>query len=174
MRRRGALIAGANCRIDVSFLGRRFHQEGLERSIFSRGTDNVLASSVGMRIIHRQPLLQGHIGHHHAGGSCTVRSYIFARVCTLRQGIYFKDVFILTDDQDHSAALALVSVHKDGLEQHTKKGEQDDLDMQRATDLLDLHYGLKMAYKHGNDENLSQARRQVDVVLKGLGNKDDR
>ena len=65
-------------------------------------------------------------------------------------------------------------VNKNGPEQQVKRTEkQDDIDMQRATDLLDLHYGLKMGYKQGDDMNLSQARRQVERVLKGLEKSKD-
>ncbi|CAF9924713.1 MAG: hypothetical protein ALECFALPRED_002817 [Alectoria fallacina] len=77
---------------------------------------------------------------------------------------------------DHSAALALVSVHRPELasntadhdrEQSTKAKE--DLDMQRATDLVELHYGVKMKHSQGEDAGLRRARREVDMLLENLG-----
>ena len=41
--------------------------------------------------------------------------------------------------------------------------------MQRATDLLELHYGVKMKHMQGEDAGLRQARRDVDMVLERLG-----
>ena len=78
-------------------------------------------------------------------------------------------------DQDHSAALALVSVHEHGrastvADEHGElavKAEADP-DMQRAVDLLELHHGVKMKHMQGEDAALRQARRQVDMVLERL------
>ena len=44
-----------------------------------------------------------------------------------------------------------------------KAGE--DPDMQRALDLVELHYGVKMKHVQGEDAALTQARREVDMVL---------
>ena len=79
--------------------------------------------------------------------------------------------------QDHSAALALVSVHRpkrasitadDDRELNVKAKE--DPDMQRATDLVELHYGVKMKHVRvpGEDAELRRARREVDSVLEKL------
>lgn len=46
---------------------------------------------------------------------------------------------------------------------------EEDPDMQRATDLLELHYGVKMKHMLGEDAGLTQARRDVDMVLEKLG-----
>lgn len=81
--------------------------------------------------------------------------------------------------QDHSAALALVSVHKadsslsgEGNNKGVNAGSGDDVgedpDMQRATDLLELHFGVKMNHMQGEDPGLRQARRDVDQVLRKL------
>ena len=43
--------------------------------------------------------------------------------------------------------------------------------MQRAIDLVDLHYGVKMNHMQGEDEGLRQARRDVDRVLEKLERK---
>ncbi|KAL9127298.1 MAG: hypothetical protein Q9217_003785 [Psora testacea] len=70
---------------------------------------------------------------------------------------------------DYPAALALVYVHKQDSKPQSSSGEEDsDVDMQRATDLVSLHYGVKMKHKQGDDEGLEQARRDVDSVLKDL------
>ena len=50
--------------------------------------------------------------------------------------------------------------------------EKEDPDMQRATDLVDLHYGVKM--KHMQEEKgLRQARFEVDMVLENLVRKEN-
>ena len=43
--------------------------------------------------------------------------------------------------------------------------------MQRATDLVDLHYSVKMKHVQGDDAGLRQARREVDMVLQKLEDK---
>lgn len=43
-----------------------------------------------------------------------------------------------------------------------------DPDLQRAMDLVDLHYGVKMKHAQGEDRGLLQARRDVDEVLERL------
>ena len=40
--------------------------------------------------------------------------------------------------------------------------------MQRATDLVELHYGVKMKHILGDDAGLRQARKDVDEVLKKM------
>ena len=40
--------------------------------------------------------------------------------------------------------------------------------MRRATDLVELHYGVKMKHMQGEDAGLKQARKDVDMVLKKL------
>ena len=73
--------------------------------------------------------------------------------------------------QDHSAALALVTVHRSdessGEDTQTCSATQmqDDPDMQRAKDLVELHYGVKMNHVHGQDAALKQARAEVESVL---------
>ncbi len=53
--------------------------------------------------------------------------------------------------------------------------DSEDPDMQRATDLVELHYGVKMNHMQGEDAGLRQARRDVDQVLRNLdGNSDGR
>lgn len=45
---------------------------------------------------------------------------------------------------------------------------EEDPDMQRAIDLVELHYGVKMKHMQGEDASLRQARREVDKVLEKL------
>lgn len=47
----------------------------------------------------------------------------------------------------------------------------DDPDMQRATDLVELHYGVKMNHMQGAGAELKQARIDVDRALKSLEGK---
>ncbi len=47
-------------------------------------------------------------------------------------------------------------------------GAHNDPDMQRATDLVELHYGVKMNHMQGEGADLKQARIDVDRVLKTL------
>ena len=47
----------------------------------------------------------------------------------------------------------------------------EDPDMQRATDLVELHYSVKMKHMQGDDAGLRQARREVDLVLQKLEGK---
>lgn len=44
---------------------------------------------------------------------------------------------------------------------------KEDVDMQRAIDLVELHYGVKMKHLQG-EEGLRQGRREVDMVLEKL------
>lgn len=76
---------------------------------------------------------------------------------------------------DHSAALALVSVHRPGRapiaadeDREPSVKAKEDPDLQRATDLLALHHGVKMKHMQGEDAALTQARREVDVVMEKL------
>lgn len=41
--------------------------------------------------------------------------------------------------------------------------------MQRATDLVELHYGVKIKHSQGEDAGLRRARREVDMLLEKLG-----
>lgn len=60
-------------------------------------------------------------------------------------------------------------MHKDAEEKDSQEvGESVDEDMQRAKDLVDLHYNVKMKHVEGHDQDLKQARRNVDAVLQKL------
>ena len=48
----------------------------------------------------------------------------------------------------------------------------DDVDMKRVIDLVDLHYGVKMNYKQGEDAGLRKARTDVERVLEKLESKE--
>lgn len=45
---------------------------------------------------------------------------------------------------------------------------KDDPDLQRAMDLVDLHYGVKEKHKHGIDLSLQKARQDVRRVMEGM------
>ena len=49
---------------------------------------------------------------------------------------------------------------------------EEDPDMQRATDLVELHYSVKIRHKQGEDAGLQEARKDVDRVLKKLVGKE--
>ena len=101
------------------------------------------------------------------------------RVCVRLPGLVAftsEPASVKTDSylQEHSAALALVSVHKQGSDkQSSTEKEHSDEDMRRAIDLTRLHYGVKMKYKQGDDESLRQARRDVDSILRNLKKNTD-
>lgn len=46
--------------------------------------------------------------------------------------------------------------------------DKDDVDLQRAIDLMDLHYGLKMKHVQSLDRGLQKARFEVDGALQRL------
>ena len=50
----------------------------------------------------------------------------------------------------------------------SQESAAEDPDMQRATDLVELHYGVKVKHARGLDSGLLQARRDVDRVLESL------
>ena len=71
--------------------------------------------------------------------------------------------------------MALVSVHKTERTSDTsasipKNGLESDPDLKRAKELVDLHYGMKLKYREsGLDQDLLQARRNVESVKRSLG-----
>ncbi|CAK4031327.1 Hypothetical predicted protein [Lecanosticta acicola] len=71
------------------------------------------------------------------------------------------------------AALALVSARPDkpsetnGTTQNSGNDE-DDPDLKRAKDLLDLHGSVKLAHQDGTDKELNEARDAVAKVLRTL------
>jgi hypothetical protein len=47
--------------------------------------------------------------------------------------------------------------------------KEDDPDLQRAKDLIDLHYAVKVAHGRGNaDKSLEDAKSEVEKVLRGI------
>ena len=46
--------------------------------------------------------------------------------------------------------------------------EKDDPDLQRAMDLVDLHYGVKEKHMRGVDMGLQRARRDVQRAMEGF------
>lgn len=75
--------------------------------------------------------------------------------------------------QDPNAALALVSarpetsVNGDSLRPSASK-DDNDTDLKRAKDLLDLHRTVKLAHQDGTDKELNAARDAVARVLRTL------
>ena len=50
----------------------------------------------------------------------------------------------------------------------SQESAAEDPDMQRATDLVELHYEVKVKHAQGLDHRLVQARRDVQGVLDDL------
>ncbi|KAK3054411.1 hypothetical protein LTR09_004679 [Extremus antarcticus] len=73
---------------------------------------------------------------------------------------------------DSNAALALVSARPEGTSKPQQNAsdanEQDDPDLKRAKDLLDLHANVKLAHQDGIDKELNEAREAVEKVLRTL------
>ncbi|MCJ1374751.1 hypothetical protein MMC20_005983 [Loxospora ochrophaea] len=46
------------------------------------------------------------------------------------------------------------------------ENNENDVDLQRAIDLVDLHYGVKMKHIEGLDKGLKKAREDVHAVLR--------
>ena len=102
-------------------------------------------------------------------------------VCRLLCASNSKQHSRLTTHQDHSAALALVSIRAPAsdvpapessegeIHRGSRRGDNDP-DMERAMDLMELHHGVKMKHVHGEDRGLIQARKDVDAVLAKLEN----
>ncbi|GAB1213772.1 hypothetical protein ATERTT37_002925 [Aspergillus terreus] len=79
---------------------------------------------------------------------------------------------------DHQDALALVTVNEriaapvaaeqgDASKAHAKEPANEDL--QRAKELVELHYEIKARHANGTvDDELAQAREQVNRVLREL------
>lgn len=89
----------------------------------------------------------------------------------------------LNNRQDHNAALALVSTRAPASDSSTPKsthhhttksshGVEHDPDLERALDLIELHQGVKMTHVQGQDQGLTQARKDVDTVLAELEDSD--
>ena len=53
----------------------------------------------------------------------------------------------------------------------TEADMDDDVDMKRVMDLVELHYGVKLNYKQGEDAGLRKARTDVERVLEKLESK---
>ena len=86
--------------------------------------------------------------------------------------------------QDHSAALNLVNARTPSSDPQahqspdsaavakpklvSQESAAEDPDMQRATDLVELHYEVKVKHVRGLDDRLVQARRDVDRALEDL------
>ncbi|GAD99471.1 hypothetical protein AN2929.2 [Paecilomyces variotii No. 5] len=72
---------------------------------------------------------------------------------------------------NHNEAIALVTVHRDGENAESAKAEENQSpDLQRAKDLIDLHYNVKMKHMTGQqpgtvDEGLRKAREDPATPL---------
>ena len=69
------------------------------------------------------------------------------------------------------ATLASTNQHK-AMNSSTEAGMDDDVDMKRVMDLVELHYDVKLNYKQGEDAGLRKARTDVERVLEKLESKD--
>ena len=110
------------------------------------------------------------------------------RVCVCSTSGAYTGAALANTIQDYEAAIALVSSHEitaTGEKGHdissksiarpsvsrqssVLKDDKDDLDLQRAMDLVDLHYGVKEKHKHGNDVELQKARQDVRRAMAGM------
>ena len=111
------------------------------------------------------------------------------RVCVMH--FQSRPVALLIKLQEHEAAMALVSCRPSGEGQSSsnKLGSaktnstaapsrtlsglegDGDPDLQRAMDLVDLHYGVKEKYSQGKDMSLEAARAEVHKVLQDIRHK---
>lgn len=83
----------------------------------------------------------------------------------------------LTSHQDPTAALALVSAHRTSTSSTSAtttatspagKNEEDDVDLTRARELVELHYNVRERCRTGElKRGLEEARREVERVLGG-------
>ncbi|OQO00510.1 hypothetical protein B0A48_13860 [Cryoendolithus antarcticus] len=69
---------------------------------------------------------------------------------------------------DPKAASALVNVRPEGSAAPASTSDDEDIDLKRAKDLLQLHADVKLAHGNGVDEELNDARHAVEVVLREL------
>ncbi|KAK4897358.1 hypothetical protein LTR27_004878 [Elasticomyces elasticus] len=73
---------------------------------------------------------------------------------------------------DPKAALALVTARdaEDGVSRKVTdvRHEDDDPDLKRARDLVQLHAEVKVAHQDGTDKELNEAREAVAKVLREL------
>ncbi|KAK6430025.1 hypothetical protein LTR95_013821, partial [Oleoguttula sp. CCFEE 5521] len=69
---------------------------------------------------------------------------------------------------DPKAASALVNVRPEGSAAPVSTSDDEDIDLKRAKDLLQLHADVKLAHGNGVDEELNDARHAVEVVLREL------
>ena len=77
--------------------------------------------------------------------------------------------------QDPNAALALVSARPEGnsTDRSPKSSQnsttnEDDADLKRAKDLLELHATFKVAHPDGSNPGLNEAREAVERVLRTM------
>ncbi len=78
----------------------------------------------------------------------------------------------LTHVQDPKAALALITARdshdRTAEAEPMARHENDDPDLQRARNLVQLHASVKVAHQDGTDRELNQAREAVAKVLREL------
>lgn len=71
--------------------------------------------------------------------------------------------------KDQKSALSLVSLRPDSATaKPNDDNSEEDKDLKRARDLLDLHSTVKLAHADGRDRELMRAREEVGRVLEGL------
>jgi len=64
--------------------------------------------------------------------------------------------------------LALVSARSQGSNAPASAQDEQDPDLKRAKDLLELHADVKLAHADGTDKELNEAREAVASVLASL------
>jgi hypothetical protein len=102
------------------------------------------------------------------------------RVCVRPSSSSHNTPLLTPLKQEPAAAQALVSARPsppsssvDAVKQKTaaiqKESKDEDPDLQRAKDLVDLHYAVKASHGRGSvDKSLEDAKRDVERVLRGV------
>lgn len=79
--------------------------------------------------------------------------------------------------QDHEAALALVNARPSNTDVQqpnaaASETQEEDADLKRAKDLIDLHYAVKVKRKQGDDLGLEEVRESVERAMQRLERED--
>lgn len=61
-----------------------------------------------------------------------------------------------------------MNTRPDGTRPTSSSADENDLDLKRAKDLLELHADVKLAHADGTDPELIEARQAVEKVLRDL------
>ncbi|MCJ1402770.1 hypothetical protein MMC11_005991 [Xylographa trunciseda] len=92
------------------------------------------------------------------------------RVCDHEAAIALVTSYETIDTQNKQSDNSNVSIVRPTVSRtgSVLKDAQDDPDLQRAVDLVDLHYGVKEKHKQGTDMELQKARQSVRRVMESM------